>query len=114
MNKVILGLILGAAAGIVDILPMLLQRLPAPAILSAAAQWLFLGLVISTCELGLPGWATGMVIGLAGTIPVILVAVSNPALTPQGDEPKTALIMATMSLVLGAAVGILSRLWARA
>jgi hypothetical protein len=114
MNKILLGLILGVAAGAVDIAPMLLQRLPVAAIASAAAQWLFLGVVISACELGLPGWATGMALGLAGAVPVIIVAVANPELTPKGEEAKTALVMALMSLALGAGVGALSRLWGRA
>jgi hypothetical protein len=110
MNTVLIGLGLGLAAAVLDVAPMLAQRLPAAACLSAAVQWLFLGLVICNTELGLPGWLTGLILGVAGSLPVILVAVGNPGMVKPGEELRTTLTILASSLVLGTVLGLVSRL----
>jgi hypothetical protein len=102
MNTIVLGLMLGAAAGILDVIPMLMQKLPWNANVSAFCQWVFLGLVIANCNLGLPGWLTGLIIGVAGAIPVILITAAS--------DPRTAIPIFVMSAVLGALVGFASRI----
>jgi len=110
MNTILIGLGLGLAAGVLDTLPMIIQKLPLPALISAFTQWLFMGVVITTCNLGLPGWLTGLILGVAGAIPLILIAVTNPAMTPAGSEMKTAAIILANSIVLGTGIGFFSRL----
>ena len=60
MRSLFIGLGVGIAAGILDILPMLLRKMPARAVASAFVQWLVLGLVIahlrSPCHRGQTGW----------------------------------------------------------
>ena len=45
--KSIIGLLLGFAAGIIDLIPMLIQKLPWSANLSALSMWLIIGFFIS-------------------------------------------------------------------
>lgn len=113
MNTVVLGLGLGVGAAIVDVAPMLAQRLPAAATASAVAQWLVMGVVISNCELGLPGWATGMIIGFASALPIVIVVAGNAALVRPGEGAKTVVIMLVNAIVLGGAIGLASRMIAR-
>lgn len=102
MNTIVLGLMLGAVAGILDVIPMLLQKLPWNANASAFFQWVFLGIVIANCNLGLPGWLTGLVIGLGGAIPIILVTAPT--------DPRSAIPIFVMSAILGTLLGFVSRL----
>ena len=113
MNTILIGLGLGLAAAVLDVVPMLIQRLPLLACLSAAAQWLFLGVVITRCDLGLPAWATGLILGVAGAVPVILVTIANPVWVKPGEEARTIIPILVFSAVLGTAVGVVSRLLAR-
>lgn len=46
MNHFLTALIIGIAAGIIDVVPMILQKLDKRACLSAFMQWLFLGFII--------------------------------------------------------------------
>jgi len=101
MNTVIFGLLCGVVAGIIDVVPMLMQKLPWNANLSAFIQWVFLGLVIANCNIGLPGWATGLLLGLLAAAPIILItAIPNI---------KTAIPIVCMSAIIGTALGIVTR-----
>lgn len=110
MNTVIVGLGLGVLAAVLDVIPMFAQKLPLTACISAMVQWVFLGVVISNCQLGLPGWATGLILGGVGAVPIILMLFGHPVLMPAGQEAKTILPIMLTSLVLGTAVGLVSRL----
>ena len=111
MNTVFIGLGLGLVAALLDIIPMLIQKLPLTASLSAFTQWLFLGVIITTCDLGLPGWVTGMILGFAGSVPIQLALIGNPVLMPPGQGVKTIVPILASSLILGTAVGFASRLF---
>jgi hypothetical protein len=97
LNRLVLSLVLGAAAGVVDVLPMIRLGTSRHAMASAFVHWLVLGVVITYIQLGLPGWLKGLVVALLAAAPVaILVAETDPAaLVPIG----------VMSSVLGIAVG---------
>jgi hypothetical protein len=98
MVTVLIGLCVGAGAGILDILPMLLRRLPARAIVSAFIQWLVLGLVIAHVRSPLPQWANGLAVGLLCAIPIVLIVSES--------EPKSVPIILATSTVLGALCGL--------
>jgi len=101
MNTVIVGLMCGVVAGVIDVVPMLMQKLPWNANLSAFLQWVFLGLVIANCNIGLPGWATGFLFGILAAVPIVLIT-AIPNL-------KTAIPILCMSAILGTALGIVTR-----
>ncbi len=100
MKKFIISLALGGAAGVIDCVPMLLQKLDANSIASAFIQWLVLGVVICYTVCRLPGWLKGALLAVAAAVPVMLLAVKT--------DIAAVIPMAIMSLVLGAAVGFFS------
>jgi dihydroxyacid dehydratase/phosphogluconate dehydratase len=72
-----------------------------------------MGVVISNCDLGLPGWATGMIVGFASALPIVIVVAGNAALVKPGEEAKTVAIMLVNAVVLGGGIGLASRMIAR-
>jgi hypothetical protein len=98
MGTVLIGLCVGAGAGILDILPMLARRLPARAIASAFVQWLALGLVIAHVRSPLPQWVDGLAVGLLCSIPIVIIV--------SDSEPKSAPVILATSAVLGTLCGL--------
>jgi hypothetical protein len=97
MNKIIAGLVLGLVAGIIDVIPMILQKLTWDANLSALAMWIIAGFLISTNELKLNGILKGILISFLLLTPVaILIA---------WQEPMSLIPIAIMTLILGSLLG---------
>jgi len=69
-----------------------------------------MGVVISNCDLGLPGWATGMIIGFASALPIVIVVAGNAALVKPGEGAKTVAVMLANAVVLGGGIGLASRM----
>lgn len=98
MNEILLALLIGCVAGIIDITPMIKQRLGVFAIGSAFTQWLVLGLLIpNTTLFGLSGWANGMTIAVLTALPIIILVAET--------DKKAVPIIISMSAILGSAVG---------
>jgi len=97
MQKWQKGLCIGAVAGIIDVIPMVLQNLTWDANLSAFFFWITTGTVIAVADLPLKGAAKGIVVSYALLVPLaFLIGWTNPAnLVP----------IAVMTLILGAAAG---------
>ena len=51
MKRIKIGLFLGIAAGIIDVIPMILQNLTWDANISAFTMWIVVGFLISTNDL---------------------------------------------------------------
>lgn len=101
MNSILLSLILGAAAGLVDVTPMLIQKLDRYAIASAFIQWVVLGFIITFIKIpGIDGWLKGLIIAVILSLPIVIIVAKN--------EPKSVIIILTISAVLGSIVGFLS------
>jgi len=100
MPRLFSAIAIGVFAGVIDIIPMLVQKIDKASCLSAFVQWVVLGVVISYVSAPIPDWAKGAAIGLSSALPiVILVAQSDPKSIPP--------ILIT-SLVLGGIVGVIS------
>jgi len=98
-NKILVGIALGIIAGIIDIIPMILQKLTWDANLSAFAHWLLAGFIISTSNLKLKGALKGLVVSILLLIPVgILIA---------WKEPMSLIPMGIMTIILGSLLGYL-------
>lgn len=97
MNRVLKGLLAGAAAGVIDVVPMIAQKLTWDANLSAFALWVMAGFLIATSNLKLPAAVKGIVIAYAMVLPIgILVG---------WKEPMTLIPIGGMTLLLGAGLG---------
>ena len=56
MSKLSISLIIGIIAGIIDVTPMIIQKLDKYACLSAFVHWVILGIVISYIEMPVAPW----------------------------------------------------------
>jgi hypothetical protein len=97
MKKVMTALSLGIAAGIVDVLPMIIQGLNGYACLSAFVHWMVLGVLIPFVNWNIQPWAKGLIIAELTAVPVMIIVSEN--------EPLSVVPMIILSAVLGALVG---------
>ena len=98
MQGILLSIGIGICAGIIDIIPMIAQKLDKYATVSAFIQWVALGVVITHVYIdGLTGWAKGLVIAVLLTLPIIVIVAKV-------DSKSVAPIL-IMTAILGSLVG---------
>jgi len=99
MKKIIIGVLLGAVAGIIDIIPMLIQKLSWDANISAFTFWIIAGFFIATTKIGLEGTMKGMAVSLLLLTPLAFII--------GWKEPVSLLPIVIMNLILGSTLGFL-------
>jgi hypothetical protein len=98
MKKQLTGLLLGGIAGIIDVIPMLLQKLSWDANLSAFTMWLIVGFFIASVEFIINPILKGILIAFMVLLPsLILIA---------WKEPFSIIPICIMTTVLGALLGL--------
>lgn len=101
MPSILSSLILGMAAGILDVIPMLIQKLDKYAIASAFIQWVVLGFVITHIKIpGVDGWLKGLITAVLMSLPIVIIVMKA--------DPRSVIIILLMSAILGSIVGFLS------
>ena len=98
-NYFIAGLI-GIVIGVIDIIPMIIQKLPKRANVSAFLQYFFVSIII--CFLDFPclvWWIEGSLIALCLSIPIIIITSEN--------NKQTICIIGSMSMILGFFISLL-------
>ena len=93
------GLLIGLLAGVIDIIPMILQGLTWDANLSAFSMWLVIGFLLPNIKLGVKGVKKGLLISF-------LVLLPNLFIISWGD-PISLMPIGVMTLILGSLVGYL-------
>lgn len=99
MNIIIIGLILGILAGIIDLIPMFIKKLTWDAKLSAFSMWVIAGFLISTINLALPGFLKGIIVSFLLLIPCAFII--------GWKKPMNLIPIAIMTLILGSILGYL-------
>ena len=99
MKKLSIGILLGILAGIIDLIPMLIQKLTWDANLSAFSLWVVSGVLIATSKINLNGFLKGILISFLVLIPCAFII--------GWKEPVSLLPIAVMTLILGAILGFL-------
>ena len=98
MNDILTALVIGVIAGIIDVIPMLIQKLNKYASLSAFTHWVVLGLIIPFVYWNIDPWFTGLLIGVLSAIPVIILVSEK--------DKKSIIPILMMSALLGIGVAI--------
>ncbi len=99
MTKTTRGILFGALAGLIDLIPMILQGLTLDADLSAFSLWVISGFLIATTNLPLKGPVKGVAISFLVLIPsAVLIG---------WQEPFSLLPITIMTLILGSILGYL-------
>lgn len=98
MKTLMISMVIGVIVGLIDIIPMIVQRLPLSATLSAFLQYFFVSIVIAHISLpGIPWWLQGGLVSFALALPIAIIV----------DKHAAPIIM-MMSLVLGTLISVLS------
>jgi hypothetical protein len=98
MKNIFIALCIGCIAGIIDVVPMIVQKIDKSACISAFIQWLVLGLIIPFVNWNIQPWLKGLLIGELAALPILILVFAK--------EPKSVVPIVVFSAVLGIAVGI--------
>jgi len=99
MKKAHLGILLGALAGIIDVIPMIIQKLTWDANLSAFSFWVVSGFLIATTQLQIKGVAKGIIISSMILLPTAIII--------GWGKPQSLFPIVIMALLLGSTLGFL-------
>ncbi len=99
MKKAKLGILLGMLAGIIDLIPMLIQKLTWDANLSALSLWIISGFLISTSNIKINKILKGILISLLVLIPSAFII--------GWKEPISLVPITIITIILGAILGYL-------
>lgn len=102
MKKLFVGLSVGIFAGILDVIPMILQKLTWDVNLSAFSMWVIVGVLIATTEFKISS-------GLKGIIIAFLVLFPS-AILIGWKEPFNLVPIGIMTIILGSLSGIMIEL----
>jgi hypothetical protein len=99
VNKILIGISLGIIAGILDITPMIIQKLPLQADLSAFSMWVVIGFLLSVTTISMPSILKGLLISFLVLLPSAFIIA--------WDNPIALLPIFIMTTLLGAGLGFI-------
>ena len=97
MKKIQAGLVFGAIAGVLDVIPMIMQNLSWDANLSAFTMWVVVGFLVSTSNLKINSILKGILIAFLVVSPIAIII--------GAQEPRTLIPIGIMTLILGSGLG---------
>lgn len=98
-KKTLTGLIIGLIAGIIDLIPMIIQKLTWDANLSAFSMWIVFGLFLSITSLKIKGIFKGLLISLLILLPYLFII--------GWKEPLSLIPILIMTSILGSLSGFI-------
>ena len=97
VKKIKIAILLGIVAGIIDVIPMILQNLTWNANLSAFTMWIVVGFLTATIDLNINSIIKGLLIAFLVLLPsAILIA---------WQEPISLIPIIIMTTILGGLLG---------
>ena len=96
-NKLIAGLTIGCIAGVLDITPMIINKLTWDANLSAFSMWIIIGFFLSVTKLKMNGVFKGLLISFLVLLPNLFLI--------GWEEPVSLFPILIMTAVLGSISG---------
>ena len=97
MKKIKIGLLLGMAAGVIDVIPMIMQNLTWDANISAFAMWIVVGFLIATIDLNINSIIKGVLIAFLVLLPTAILI--------GWKEPVSLIPIIIMTTILGGLLG---------
>ena len=97
MKKIVIGIGLGTMAGIIDLLPMIIQKLPFNACLSAFSMWIVIGFFVSLIEMKLHAVLSAIIIALLVLLPDAFII--------GWDEPFKLIPVFILTILIGGLLG---------
>ncbi len=103
MNDILIALIIGIVAGIIDVIPMIIKKMEKSANLSAFSHWVVLGFIIPFVSWNIAPWLKGLIIAEISAIPILFIVATK--------DKKAILPITIMSAILGVAVAIAGKIF---
>jgi hypothetical protein len=97
MRKIKIGIIFGVIAGIIDVIPMIIQKLTWDANLSAFSMWIAVGFLISTVDLKINPIIKGILTAFLVLLPTAILI--------GWKEPISLIPISIMTTILGGLLG---------
>jgi hypothetical protein len=97
LNKIEMGIIFGIIAGIIDVIPMISQKLTWDANLSAFSMWIIAGFMVSTSNLKINSMLKGILISFLLLTPSAIII--------GWHQPISLIPIFLMTLILGGLLG---------
>jgi hypothetical protein len=98
MSEILIAATIGLVAALIDVIPMIIQKLDKISCMSAFFHYFVLGLIIPFVNWDLAPWLKGMIISLLVAIPVMIIVYS--------EDKKAIVPMTLFAIVLGTGIGI--------
>jgi hypothetical protein len=96
-RNIITGISFGAAAGIIDVIPMIIQKLTWDANISAFLMWVVIGFILSIIELKMNSIIKGILISYLVLLPAAILI--------GWKEPVSLVPIIIMTTIIGGALG---------
>lgn len=101
MNSLLFSVIIGVVIGVVDIIPMIMQKLPRYSIIASFFHFFFVSIVILNIDIPhITWWLEGGIIGLSLMIPM-LIHVGHLNKKPLPIITLNSIILGTLVSLLG-------------
>ena len=97
MNKILAGILFGIIAGIIDVVPMIIQKLTWDANLGAFSLWVVSGFLIATSSFLINSYLKGVFISILVVIPSAFII--------GWHQPAALVPIFIMTILLGALLG---------
>jgi hypothetical protein len=99
----VISLIIGLIAAIIDITPMIIKKLDKIALVSAFSAWVILGVFIPRIELFSISWLNGIVVALLFNFPTMCLIFKS--------EKNGVIPVVITTIILGCGVGFFSNMF---
>jgi glycopeptide antibiotics resistance protein len=97
MKRIKTGILLGVIAGIIDVIPMVMQKLTWDANISAFSMWIVVGFLLATIDLKLNSIIKGILIAFLVLLPTAILI--------SWKEPFSLIPIVVMTTILGGLLG---------
>ena len=97
MKKIKIGLLLGIVAGIIDVIPMIMQNLTWDANISAFTMWIVVGFLIATIDLNINSIIKGILTAFLVLLPTAILI--------GWQDPVSLIPIIIMTTILGGLLG---------
>jgi hypothetical protein len=96
-RKILIGISFGIIAGIIDVIPMIIQKLTWDANISAFSMWVVIGFLLSIIDLKLNSVIKGILISFLVLLPTAIII--------GWKEPISLIPISIMTIILGSLLG---------
>ena len=98
MNNLLIAIVIGLVAGLIDVTPMIIMKLEKVANISAFVHYFILGLIIPFVNWDIEPWIKGIIISFLSALPIMIIVYPK--------DKKAIIPMIIFAIILGAGIGL--------